>query len=128
MPRLDLLAREQPHLTGDLARLDALRDATATLEAAVDAWEAARAEQAKTTRAVRPAAAAFDRAWGNLVRSVRQLDPGAAPLLPAFHRATKPAPMAPVCMPVEPAVPAAPVLTVVPDEDPLVASDEAAAA
>jgi hypothetical protein len=124
MPRLDLHVREQPHLTGDLARLDALRDATAALEAAVDGWEAARSEQAGTSRAVAPAAAAFDRAWGSLVRSVRQLDPGAAALVPTFHRATKPAPMpAPVCLPTaEPEAPAAPALAVVQPEDEAVAA------
>jgi hypothetical protein len=120
MARLDLHVREQPHLTGDLARLDALREASAALEATVDDWEAARAEQAKTAREVAPAAATFDRAWGSLVRTVRQLDPGAAALLPTFHRLRKPATApAPVCLPAaEPEAPVMPVLAVVePDED-----------
>ncbi|MEQ1503867.1 MAG: hypothetical protein ABMB14_16620 [Myxococcota bacterium] len=113
MPRLDLVARSRPALTGDLALLDALRAATATLEDRVTASEAAVVDHGRTGAALGAATAAFDRSYGAVVRTVRAVDPvGSGSVLPTFHRAAR-VPAAPACaveapMPLELVAPEAP--------------------
>ncbi|MEQ1507021.1 MAG: hypothetical protein ABMB14_32635 [Myxococcota bacterium] len=97
MPRLDLVARSRPALTGDLALLDALRGASVTLEDRVTASEAATADHSRTSAALDAATAAFDRSYGAVARTVRMVDPVAAgSVLPTFHRAAR-VPAAPMC-------------------------------
>lgn len=87
MPRLLLHVASRPELSGDPAKLDALRLATDALKGRVAEWKAALRARKDAVRDQVAAAAAFDKAYGSLVRAIEQVDPERASHVPVFHRA-----------------------------------------
>ena len=84
-----------PALAGSDEKLQALKDATTTFDEAVTASEAAIRARATASEKLVTATAAFDRAWGKLVKELQDGDPTLASEIPKFRResgASKPVP------------------------------------